>query len=175
MTVYSVYSLRSLSKTYSGQNRIAYDDSSFDVQPGEIFGLLGDNGAGKSTLAKWRAGAIRERLSWRVERCNSKARSQPVSGTMTMQSNGSSFVARLGSQTIQVDYAAGGGRSQSSLLRRRDIHRRELMGCYANPTSATPAVMIRAAVRRSLAAGSRKMTIAATTPMTILNWRRATT
>lgn len=47
-----IYSVRSLSKTYPGQSRPANDDISFDVQPGEIFGLLGDNGAGKTTLVK---------------------------------------------------------------------------------------------------------------------------
>lgn len=47
-----IYSVRALSKTYPGQSRPANDDISFDVQPGEIFGLLGDNGAGKTTLVK---------------------------------------------------------------------------------------------------------------------------
>lgn len=55
----TVYSVRSLSKTYPGQRRAANDDISFDVQPGEIFGLLGDNGAGKSTLVKQMANLLR--------------------------------------------------------------------------------------------------------------------
>lgn len=55
----SVYSIRALCKTYPGQGRAANDDISFDVQPGEIFGLLGDNGAGKSTVVKQLANLLR--------------------------------------------------------------------------------------------------------------------
>lgn len=54
-----IYSIRSLSKSYPGQSRAANDDISFDVQSGEIFGLLGDNGAGKSTLVKQMANLLR--------------------------------------------------------------------------------------------------------------------
>lgn len=40
-----------LSHTYPGaQARVALDDVSFTVQPGEIFGILGPNGGGKTTL-----------------------------------------------------------------------------------------------------------------------------
>ena len=37
----------------------AVDDVSFEVQPGEVFGLLGSNGAGKSTLIRLFCGLLR--------------------------------------------------------------------------------------------------------------------
>ncbi|MXZ20801.1 MAG: ATP-binding cassette domain-containing protein, partial [Caldilineaceae bacterium SB0665_bin_25] len=55
----SVYSVSRLTKLYPGKNTPANDEISFDVQQGEIFGLLGDNGAGKSTLVKQMANLVR--------------------------------------------------------------------------------------------------------------------
>ncbi len=55
----SVYSVSRLTKIYPGKNTPANDEISFNVQQGEIFGLLGDNGAGKSTLVKQMANLLR--------------------------------------------------------------------------------------------------------------------
>ncbi|MPZ36454.1 MAG: ATP-binding cassette domain-containing protein [Rhizobiales bacterium] len=41
-----------LSYTYPGQSKPAVDHVSFDVRPGEIFGLLGPSGAGKTTTQR---------------------------------------------------------------------------------------------------------------------------
>ena len=43
-------SVRSLSKSFG--DRIAYQDVSFDVGRGEVFGFLGPNGAGKTTTVR---------------------------------------------------------------------------------------------------------------------------
>lgn len=48
------------SKPDSGKNNfLALDDVSFDVAPGEAFGIVGPNGAGKSTMLKLLAGIMR--------------------------------------------------------------------------------------------------------------------
>jgi len=47
-----VYDIHHLHKTYPGADDPANHDISFQVQEGEIFGILGDNGAGKTTLIK---------------------------------------------------------------------------------------------------------------------------
>jgi ABC-type sugar transport system ATPase subunit len=49
-------SVRHASKTYQGVHAI--EDVDFDVERGEIHGLLGENGAGKSTLCKALAGVV---------------------------------------------------------------------------------------------------------------------
>jgi simple sugar transport system ATP-binding protein len=50
-------SVRNLHKWYSGVHALKGVD--FDVQPGEVCGLVGDNGAGKSTLIKILSGVQR--------------------------------------------------------------------------------------------------------------------
>jgi len=49
-----VVEVRNLRKTYGP--KVAVDDVSFAVQPGEIFGILGPNGAGKTTTVETLAG-----------------------------------------------------------------------------------------------------------------------
>jgi ABC-2 type transport system ATP-binding protein len=49
-----IVEVRNLRKTYG--DKVAVDDVSFAVQPGEIFGILGPNGAGKTTTVETLAG-----------------------------------------------------------------------------------------------------------------------
>ena len=49
-------SVKNLTKSYDKLN--AVDDLSFDVQPGEVLGLVGPNGAGKTTTLRCLAGII---------------------------------------------------------------------------------------------------------------------
>ena len=50
--------VRSLTKQYG--TFTAVDGISFDVQPGEVLGLVGPNGAGKTTTLRALAGTIAE-------------------------------------------------------------------------------------------------------------------
>src|SRR5438477_11321626 len=54
----AVLELRGVSKSFGGAEALA--DLDFQLQAGEIHGLLGENGAGKSTLVKILAGAQRD-------------------------------------------------------------------------------------------------------------------
>ncbi len=49
-----IVEVRNLRKTYG--DKVAVDDVSFAVEPGEIFGILGPNGAGKTTTVETLAG-----------------------------------------------------------------------------------------------------------------------
>lgn len=51
-------SFRNVGKVYNG-TKVAVDDVTFDVLPGEIFGFLGPNGAGKSTTIKMVMGIVK--------------------------------------------------------------------------------------------------------------------
>ncbi len=50
----AVVSIRNMVKSFGATRAVR--DVSFDIQPGEVFGLVGENGAGKSTVAKIIAG-----------------------------------------------------------------------------------------------------------------------
>lgn len=52
----SILKVENVTKRYPGV--IALDNVSFEIEPGEIRGLIGENGAGKSTIIKSIAGAI---------------------------------------------------------------------------------------------------------------------
>jgi ABC-2 type transport system ATP-binding protein len=60
-------------------SRVAVDDVSFDLHPGEVFALLGPNGAGKTTTLRMLAGLI-----------------EPTSGTVRVQSHTTSSDAAQG-------------------------------------------------------------------------------
>ncbi|MFU2163752.1 ATP-binding cassette domain-containing protein [Streptococcus pluranimalium] len=53
----SLISVTNITKTY--QSKHAVDHLSFDIQKGEICGLVGENGAGKTTLLRMLAGLLR--------------------------------------------------------------------------------------------------------------------
>lgn len=55
----AVYAIQNLVKRYPGQAEPANRDISFEVQAGEIFGLLGANGAGKTTLVRQMVNLLR--------------------------------------------------------------------------------------------------------------------
>ncbi|MBS1635753.1 MAG: ABC transporter ATP-binding protein [Bacteroidetes bacterium] len=42
--------LNHITKTYNNKSVVAVDDVSFEVQPGELFGLIGPDGAGKTSI-----------------------------------------------------------------------------------------------------------------------------
>ena len=46
--------IKNLTKTFG--EKVAVDDLSLSIQPGEIFGFIGHNGAGKTTTLKCVAG-----------------------------------------------------------------------------------------------------------------------
>lgn len=50
--------IENLTKKYPKSDRLAVDDISIELQPGEIFGFLGQNGAGKSTTIKCLTGIL---------------------------------------------------------------------------------------------------------------------
>ena len=52
----SIVKVEGVSKHYGSVQ--ALDDVSFEVRPGEIFGLIGPDGAGKSTLFRCLLGGI---------------------------------------------------------------------------------------------------------------------
>lgn len=53
---FDVIQVQSFRKSYSGV--VAVENSTFTVQPGEVFGLIGPNGAGKTTTLKAVAGLL---------------------------------------------------------------------------------------------------------------------
>src|ERR1035437_275671 len=66
-----------LSRSYG--TRLAVDDVSFHVAPGETYGLLGPNGAGKTTTIVWSVACCQQIPAWSPSPgCQSARRPQRV-------------------------------------------------------------------------------------------------
>jgi len=96
-----VVEVRNLHKTYpapngSGGPKVAVDDVSFTVGPGEIFGILGPNGAGKTTTVECLAG-LREADggSVRVLGVDPQSRPELVRGALGVQLQESSLTDKI--------------------------------------------------------------------------------
>ena len=57
MSPHSPLSINGVSKSFGG--KMAVEDVSFTVRPGEIIGFLGPNGAGKTTTLRMALGLIK--------------------------------------------------------------------------------------------------------------------
>lgn len=72
-----------LKKTYPKSDRVAVNDISFELRPGEIFGFLGQNGAGKSTTIKCLTGIL-PFDSGTIEICGHDIVKEPIKAKMEM-------------------------------------------------------------------------------------------
>lgn len=75
--------IKNLVKTYPKSDRVAVDDISFELRPGEIFGFLGQNGAGKSTTIKCLTGIL-PFDSGTIEVCGFDIVKEPIKAKMNM-------------------------------------------------------------------------------------------
>ena len=75
--------VKDLVKKYPKSERIAVNHISFEVQPGEIFGFLGQNGAGKSTTIKCLTGIL-PYDSGTIEICGHDMKNDPIGAKMNM-------------------------------------------------------------------------------------------
>ena len=72
-----------LVKKYPKSEKIAVNHISFELQPGEIFGFLGQNGAGKSTTIKCLTGIL-PYDSGTIEICGYDMKKEPIKAKMNM-------------------------------------------------------------------------------------------
>src|SRR5258708_2335318 len=72
---------KNLSKRYG--DKLAVDDLTFNVAPGEVLGFLGPNGAGKSTTMRMIAGFIAPSAG-RVSVCGHDIEEEPVAAKSCM-------------------------------------------------------------------------------------------
>ena len=72
-----------LKKVYPKSDRVAVDDISFELRPGEIFGFLGQNGAGKSTTIKCLTGILPFE-GGTIEVCGYDIQKDPIKAKMNM-------------------------------------------------------------------------------------------
>ena len=72
-----------LKKVYPKSDRVAVDDISIELRPGEIFGFLGQNGAGKSTTIKCLTGIL-PYDEGTIEVCGYDLAKEPIKAKMNM-------------------------------------------------------------------------------------------
>lgn len=75
--------VENLRKVYPKSDRVAVDDISFELRPGEIFGFLGQNGAGKSTTIKCLTGILPFE-GGTIEVCGYDIQKEPIKAKMNM-------------------------------------------------------------------------------------------
>ncbi len=75
--------IKNLKKIYPKSDRVAVDDISFELRPGEIFGFLGQNGAGKSTTIKCLTGIL-PFDEGTIEICGYDIVKEPIKAKMNM-------------------------------------------------------------------------------------------
>ncbi len=75
--------VENLRKVYPKSDRVAVDDISFELRPGEIFGFLGQNGAGKSTTIKCLTGILPFE-GGTIEVCGYDIKKDPIMAKMNM-------------------------------------------------------------------------------------------
>lgn len=75
--------VENLRKVYPKSDRVAVDDISFELRPGEIFGFLGQNGAGKSTTIKCLTGILPFE-GGTIEVCGYDIKKDPIKAKMNM-------------------------------------------------------------------------------------------
>ena len=75
--------IKNLKKTYPKSDRLAVNDISIELKPGEIFGFLGQNGAGKSTTIKCLTGIL-PFDSGTIEICGYDMQKEPIKAKMEM-------------------------------------------------------------------------------------------
>ena len=75
--------VKDLVKKYPKSERIAVNNISFELRPGEIFGFLGQNGAGKSTTIKCLTGIL-PYDSGTIEICGYDMKKEPIKAKMNM-------------------------------------------------------------------------------------------
>ena len=75
--------VENLVKKYPKSDKVAVDNISFELKPGEIFGFLGQNGAGKSTTIKCLTGIL-PYDSGTIEICGFDMKKEPIKAKMNM-------------------------------------------------------------------------------------------
>ncbi len=113
--------IKNLSKRYG--DKLAVDDLTFSVAPGEVLGFLGANGAGKSTTMRMIAGFISP-TAGQVSVCGHDIEKAPVAGQILhgifagrraeLRRNDGERISRLRRGYPRLDAASGGASDAAS-------------------------------------------------------------